>query len=399
MRYGARQTWKSRTIQAHRAFVFTHTRTHTAMKYLILVLVVLTLASEAVALREQIGAELSLHAYTGGIFAHSWFGLALTYLIFFGGSVLFVHRADDVVDQIAFHREHVWNAFLGLITAWASIGIFRWPRLTDFEFARNMQSEHTPESIRQYVEENESLVACGGCAKHVDKNGDPIGRVYKEVTAFYWPIFVFVFFLLAAAAGGYLISGRGEPDWPDSTTVPIGITLLVLGGLGIIGSGVWMWYSQVPWSRYPYAARWTLKYFFFFVLFVVPPAFYDYSTLGFIARAFVMWGIYLVLDISFYFYATMAGRDPFFSTAYVSSVPQIARHRPMDAFWWVTLDWLTRAIAYMSMAIANVYYKHDAASAFAAQAIGTVITLLIYVIVRFTLYSGYDTCRSCTKKL
>lgn len=357
------------------------------MRNVLIVLgIVVTLASDAFALRDLIGAELFLHSYTGTIFAHSYFGLALTLVVYVAGSLLFVHRSDPTIDMIAFLGWHVINAILGFVAAVTSIMLFKWPRLTDFEFARNDQTDNTPDAIVNHVEENENMK----CAKWVDSKGAPLVRVRVEQTFTYWPTFLFVFFVLVATAGGYLVSGRGEPDFDDSVTVPLGISLLVLGGLGIIFAGYAMWKKHVPWSDHPFAGRWTLKYFLFLALFVVPPAFYDYSSLKpFSARAAVMAAIYMVLDIVFYFYATMAGRDPFFSAQYFEQCPQISRKRSRDAFWWVTIDWVTRILAYFSMAIANDLYKHNAASALAAQAIGTIVTILFYIIIRFTVYGGY----------
>ena len=135
---------------------------------------------------------------------------------------------------------------------------------------------------------------------------------------------------------------------------------------------------------------WTLKYFFFLALFVVPPAFYDYSTIGFIGRAFIMWAIYLGLEIAFYFYARYAGPDPFFSEAYLASIPGLAERRGRELLWFVGIDFITRAIAYMAMAIANVRYKHNAHAALAAQFTGTIATILIYIVIRYTVFSGYN---------
>jgi hypothetical protein len=361
------------------------------MRYALIVLALtVTLASDAFALRDLIGAELFLHSYTGTIFAHSWFGLALTLFVYVAGSLLFVHRSDPTIDMIAFLGWHPINALLGTITAAASIFLFKWPRLTDFEFARNDQIDYTPEYLLDNVCENERAKCEGKGAKWVDSKGAPIVRVQVEQTYTYTAIFFFVFFVLVATAGGYLVSGRGEPDFDDDVAVPTGIALLVVGALGFVAMGAILWWRNVPWSAHPYAGRWTLKYFFFLALFVVPPAFYDYSTLKpFAARATVMAAIYLVLDVAFYFYAIYAGRDPFFSKQYFESCPQIANKRRNDALWWAIIDWITRILAYFSMSIANDLYKGNAAAALAAQAIGTVVTILVYIVIRYTVYPGY----------
>jgi hypothetical protein len=254
-----------------------------------------------------------------------------------------------------------------------------------------VQFDHTPRECCAQVEDAERRQRGAG---YRAKANDAWRTVLTGTITYIWT-FVFMFGAVLAGIGGYLVA-RGDSRvnmWPSSTTLPLGITLLVFAVIFLIVGGWKLYYTTPPNECNYLAGRWTLKYLFVLIVSSLPPAFYDYVHLTPWARGLAMVGIYIVLGILFYFYARYLGLDPYFSDDYFVAQPCMVARRHKDAVWYTVGLYGTPALLYMSMALSNEFSggskSNKVANALLSQLIAAVLLIIFYLVVYWRLYRGY----------